>query len=129
MALKQYATLMFIGTVLTWAAWILVVLFLDPLTAGWLGFSVFYLALYLALTGTFSLLGLLLRRLFFKNELVYRQVTISFRQAFSFSFLVIAALFLQSKQLLTWWNMFFLIAALTFLEFAVIAYQGRGRNV
>jgi len=120
---------MFIGTVLTWAAWILVVLFLDPLTAGWLGFSVFYLALYLALTGTFSLLGLLLRRLFFKNELVYRQVTISFRQAFSFSFLVIAALFLQSKQLLTWWNMFFLIAALTFLEFAVIAYQGRGRNV
>jgi hypothetical protein len=120
---------MALGTLLTWGAWVLVIFFLDPATAGWLGFTVFYLALYLALTGSFSLLGLVLRHYILKNELIYQQVTISFRQAFSFSFLVVAALFLQSKQLLTWWNMVFLIIALTFLEFAVLAYQQRGRRL
>lgn len=123
MTLRRYIVLMAFGTILTWSAWGLVLSQFDPASAGWLGFSMFYVSLYLALVGTFSLLGLTVRRIIYSAELPYRQVAIAFRQSFSFAFLVVAALFLQSRDLLTWWNVLFLVVALTFLEFAVLAVR------
>ena len=111
------------GTILTWSAWVLVLSQFEPTSAGWLGFTMFYASLYLALVGTFSLLGLTLRRIINPTELPYRHVATAFRQSFSFAFLVVAALFLQSRTLLTWWNTLFLITALTFLEFAILAVR------
>jgi len=114
---------MLVGTILTWGAWVIVLLYLDPATAGWLGFSLFYISLFLALVGVFALIGLGFRLYILRHEVVFRQVTVAFRQAFSFAFLAVAALFLQSQGLLTWWNMLFLIAALTFFEFAILVWQ------
>lgn len=123
MSLRQYASLMLAGTALCWVVWIFVVGFLDPASAGWLGFGLFYAALFLALVGSFALLGLMIRGLLLQRESVLQHVAISFRQAFSFAFVVIAALFLQSKDILTWWNMGFLVLAVTLVEFAVLAIK------
>ena len=125
MSLKQYIFLMLLGTVLCWGAWLLVIFYLDPDSAGWLGFAFFYSSLFLALVGSFALLGLGFRLFILRHEVVFRQVTIAFRQALSFAFVVVAALFLQSREVLTWWNMLFLIAMLTILEFAVVARKQR----
>ena len=125
MTIRQYSIFMILGTVLCWAAWALVLIYLDPTSAGWLGFGFFYGSLYLALLGTFSLIGMWLRLYLIKYDAVFRQISIAFRQAFFFSFLVIASLFLQSKGIFTWWNMLLLVAALTLIEFAIIALKRR----
>lgn len=125
MSLKQYITLMFLGTMLCWGAWALVVVYLDPTAAGWLGFIFFYSSLYLAFVGSFALFGTGFRLLLIRRGVVFRQVAIAFRQAFFFSFLIIAALFLQSKDIFTWWNMLMLVAALTFIEFTILALRRR----
>lgn len=125
MTLKQYLILMTISAVFCWAIWVFVLFMIDPTTAGLLGFGFFYLSLFLSLAGTMSVLGLLFRKKFGKEEAVFRTVTTSFRQATLLSLLVIGALFLKSKSLLAWWNIVLLVLALTILEFFFISYQKR----
>lgn len=125
MSLRQYVMLMLIGTLLCWGAWGLVVFTLDPTTAGALGFVLFYTALFCALLGSFALLGLGFRMIILRDDAIVRQVTLAFRQSFSFAFLAIAALVLQSQQLLTWWNMLFLVCAVTLVEIAVVSRHHR----
>jgi hypothetical protein len=125
MTLRQYVVAMLLATFGSWGGWLLVVTSLDPVTAGWLGFGLFYVTLFVACLGTFALVGVGVRLRLVRQEPALGQVTIAFRQAVSFSALVLAALFLQSKGLLTWWNMLLLVAALTLVEFAVLALSRR----
>ncbi len=125
MTLKQYLILMSITAVFCWMVWVSVLYLIDPNAAGILGFIFFYLSFFLALAGTLSVLGLLLRMKFGKEEAVFKTVITSFRQAMMLSFLVIGSLFLKSKNLLTWWNIIFLILGLTILEFFFISYKKR----
>ena len=125
MTLRQYVVLMTLGTFLCWGAWFLVVMYLDPATAGWLGFGFFYSSLFLALVGSFSLIGLGFRLYILQSEVVFRQVSVAFRQALSFSVLMTVGLFLESKDLLTWWNAVMLVLAVTLVEFAVISLRYR----
>ncbi|OGF33756.1 hypothetical protein A2316_03330 [Candidatus Falkowbacteria bacterium RIFOXYB2_FULL_38_15] len=126
MTLKQYLFLMSFGAILCWVLWFLVLFFVDPGEAGIFDFIFFYLSLFLASVGSLSVLGLALRMKFSKDEVVFRAVTISFRQAAMLSFLVIGSLLLQSKNLLNWWNIIFLVLAVVIFEFFFITY-GRGR--
>jgi hypothetical protein len=123
MTLKQYLILMSICTLFCWLALALVIYFIDPTEAGFLGFAFFYSSLFLALTGTMSILGFAMRIKFVKDELVFRHVVSAFRQAILFSILIVGSLFLQSKSLLTWWNIILFILALTVLEFFFISYK------
>jgi hypothetical protein len=114
---------MSISAVFCWVIWVLVLYLIDPTATGILGFTFFYLSLFLAMTSSLSVLGLLFRIKFSKEEVIFKIVTISFRQAMMLSFLVIGSLFLKSKNLLTWWNIVFLILALIILEFFFISYK------
>lgn len=125
MSFKQYIIVMIVATLICWAAFLMVVFNVDPDVTGIAGLILLYVTLLLSLTGTISLIGLLIRRLFNKKQLLVRQVAISFRQAISFAILIVALLFLQSQRLLTWWNLIILLAALTILEFFLISYKKR----
>jgi hypothetical protein len=114
---------MSISAVFCWIVWASVLYLIDPTSAGILGFVFFYLSLFLSLAGTLSVLGLLLRMKFGKKEAVFKTVTTSFRQATMLGLLVIGSLFLKSKNLLTWWNIVFLILALIVLEFFFITFK------
>ena len=84
-------------------------------------FLVFYISLFLALVGTFSVLGFVMRVILLKKHFfLSRQVAVSFRQALLLSLLITAALVLQSRSLLTWWTALLVVAALTLLEFFFI---------
>lgn len=128
MSLKKYLILMIIGTVFSWLAWFLVVRYINPEQTGSLGFLFFYISLFLSLVGTFSLIGFLARFLLIKDKIIRNQLSISLRQSFLFTFLIIGLLFLQSKRLLTWWNIALLIMALTVLEFFLISYRSSRLN-
>ena len=125
MSLRFYIILMVLGTAVCWGAWALVLIFLDPASADWLGFLLFYSSLYLALVGSFAIIGMGLRLLFAQSGGVFREVAIAFRQAFFFGFMVIAALLLQKEGLFTWWNMLLLAAALTLIELFFLAMRHR----
>ncbi len=123
MTLRTYLTMMLLATAICWSAFAVVINSVNPDTTNWIGFLLFYGSLFMSLVGTSALIGFLIRFIVLKRELVFRQVVIAFRQAFSFSILIIALLFLQAQGMLTWYNMIFLVIALTVLEFFLISYK------
>jgi hypothetical protein len=125
MSVRGYTFLLAITTALSWIAWGAVITTVNPREGGAIGLTLFYISVSLALVGTFSLAGFLIRALFIKKEDVFNRVSIAFRQAVFFTLLVNGFLFLQSMRLLTWYNTAFLIIALAIAEFVVIS---NGKN-
>ncbi|KKR21313.1 MAG: hypothetical protein UT48_C0010G0061 [Parcubacteria group bacterium GW2011_GWE2_39_37] len=112
---------MLIATSLCWLGWGMILFTINPTTTNLLGFSLFFISLFLAITGTAAIIGFLVRFILLKHELAFRSVKDAFRQSFLFAFLMIAALFLLSKGLFSWTNLVFLIIGLSSLELFLIS--------
>lgn len=123
MTLRQYLFWMMLSTVLCWLGWLSILQFVDPLGPVALSHGLFYATLSLALIGTFSIIGLIVRTLLRKHEAVSRHASVSFRQSLLLTFLVIGSLALQSRSLLTWWNLLLFVGTLTLLEFFLISFR------
>ena len=123
MTLRQYLILMSLGTLVAWGAFALVLKYLNPENAGTLGFVFFYLSVFLGITGTLTLLGFAWRYFRHREEVLFRHVSISFRQGVILAVMVVSALFLQANKLLTWWNLSLLILGLTLLEFFYLSVK------
>ena len=121
MSVKWYIIIMLIATLMSWIAWMLVIFLINPKDAGTLGFGLFYASLFLALLGIFSMVGLFIRHLHKKKKFIVEKVLVSFRQGMWFAIIVVGALMLQSKDLLTWWNGVLLVLIVTVLEFFFIS--------
>jgi hypothetical protein len=113
-------------TVVCWTAWTYILIIINPAVTNWIGFLLFYVSLFLALTGTAALVGLLIRFIALKHELVFKSVKEAFRQSFLFAFLIVAVLFLISRDLFTWLNLGLLIVGLSVLEFFLLSYTKSG---
>jgi hypothetical protein len=114
---------MFLATGVCWITFTVVLNMIDPLTTNWVGFLLFYISLFLSLMGTISIVGFLIRFACLKHELAFRAVKAAFRQSFLFAFLIVAVLFLSSRDLLTWLNLFLLVASLSLIEYFLISYD------
>jgi len=114
---------MLLATAICWSALAVVINIVDPETTNNIGFTLFYVSLFLSLVGTSAIVGFLFRFIAMRKELVFRQVFIAFRQSFLFSAVIIAAFILQSFRMLTWYNALFLVIAVTVLEFFLISYK------
>ncbi len=123
MTLRQYLFWMLLSTALCWVGCFSIVTNLDPLTAGWPGFAMFYAILILALIGTFSMLGLALRALRHPGEPLSRHAAVSFRQSLLLAAFAAGSLFLQSRSLLTWWNLLLFLATLAVAEFFLASFR------
>jgi len=123
MTLKQYFFWMILATALCWLGWGSVVWMVDPAEAGALGLFLFYSALALSLIGTFSVVGLAFRALRHRHEPVSRHAATSFRQSLLLTGLLAGSMALQSRSLLTWWNLGLFIATMTVLEFFLISIR------
>jgi len=123
MSIFKYLILLLICTVLCWSAWFLVLFRIDPGVAGLLAFIFFYSSFALSLTGTFAILGVLLRWRFSKDEMAYKQVSIASRQAILFALVMVVSLILQSQRYLTWWNLLILLLVAAGVELFFISYK------
>lgn len=107
-------------TILSWLAWLAIVFFVNPDTAGLMGITVFYSALFLALYGTFTLAGVVVRIIIRKwhqeQVIVFRYMAPSLRQAIWFTLLVEISLWLLAGRLFTWWSVAILILGFIALE-------------
>lgn len=126
MTLRRYLFIMSLMTMICWLAWGYVLLTVDPWTTNWIGFSLFYIALYLAVVGTAAIIGFLLRFIVLKQELAFNLVKEAFRQSFLFSTLIVVSLVLLSQNVFTWLNVFFLVIGLSILEFFLLSHEKTG---
>jgi hypothetical protein len=116
---------MVFSTVLAWAAWIMILFFVDPASSGLPVIVFFYASLGLAITGTMSILGLMLRTRWNHEELVSRLVSISFRQGIWMALAAISALVLQSFGALKWWILLIIIGILAIIELFCLSVKRR----
>ncbi len=123
MSVGKFFLILGLGTMLCWLAWGAVLMFMTPQSGGLLALLLFYFSLILALLGTFSFIGYLIRILLNKDDLPYKHVKVASRQAVLFTILLVVALLLQSQRFLTWWNLTVLIVLLGFVELFSISYQ------
>jgi len=125
MTLKNYLFVMGVLTAFCWGIFLFVASLVDPTSTNWLGFVLFYLALFLSLSGTGALIGFIIRFIAAKKELAFNLVKLSFRQSFLFSLFIIFLLILKSQQLFNWLNLFLLLIIFTILELFLTSYKNR----
>lgn len=117
MSLSRYLLTMIAATLLCWLAWVLVLININPFGAGLTSFFIFYASLFLALVGSFTLIGFVVRVWLLKqDEPYFRQVKKTFRHGLLLAALLIFALLLQSQRLLNWWRIILLILVFALLE-------------
>lgn len=128
MSYKLFSVLVFLGTVISWLSLAMMIFYFDPAETGFLGFSLFYLGLFLALSGLIFLVSDKFKRKIFKKQLLFYRLRVSLRHAILFTVSIISWLFLRSTDLLRWWNLLLLILILTTLEFFFMSYQRQRKN-
>ena len=110
MTIRQYITVMLIATALCWVSWWMVLVNVDPLTAGFSGFTFFYTALGLALIGSISLIAFFLLLQFSRDGLpLFRYVKKSFIIGCISATLIVLVLMLQGARMLNIWNLTLLL--------------------
>lgn len=117
MSLRYYLVLMSIGALICWLAWFFVLGSVDPTQAGFFGFLFFYTSLFLALTGTFSVIGFLIKKIILKkDQVIFHHVKSTFRQGMLIALIIIGGLILLQTKLLAWWSAILLVLLFTFIE-------------
>ena len=117
MTLRYYLILMSLGAFICWLAWFFVLSSTNPEQAGFFGFLFFYCSLFLALAGTFSVIGFLVKKIILKNDqIVFHHVKSTFRQGLLIAGIIISGLLLLHLDLFAWWSAILLILIFTTVE-------------
>lgn len=104
------------GTAFAWAAFLLILLTVPPEAAGTFGELFFFSALFLAFTGTLTMLGIL-GRWRVSRLLPALHIGPAFRQGTLLAIAAVGLLLLQRFRVLRWWNILVLVVLLTGLDF------------
>ena len=123
MTLRRYLTFIAVGTGISWLAWLLVLFRVSPDQVGGWGVALFFISLFMTLWGTLTLLGMVVRFLFLKQEIIYYQVLNSYRQGAFASLILVLILVLQSFRILAWWNALLLVVGLSVVEYYFLSKQ------
>lgn len=127
MTLRQYLMFIAIGTFAAIAAAVIVLVAIDPVTAGGLALTALYVTMGAALVGIFTLVGTTVRVARNSHEDVGYAVARSLRQGVFFAILVLAALFLSSHGLLSALTALLLVLLLSVVEFFfLVRKKGQG---
>lgn len=123
MTLKNYLIVMGTMTALCWGIFILMANLIDPTATNWLGFLLFYISLFLALSGTAALIGFVIRFVALRRELAFYAVATAFRQSFLFALFIVISLILLASNLFTWLNIGLLLIIFAILELFIASYK------
>ena len=128
MKLKHYLLINLGAAIVFWLLWFMVLFRVDPLSTNWLGWGLFYLTMFAAVFSTMSLFGFILRFSLIRQQLAHRAVIIAFRQAALIAIGVVVILWLLSRRLFSWFNLFILAGGLAMLEFFMLSCQPRDNH-
>ncbi len=123
MPLASFLIIIGAGTLLSWTAWALVLITLDPVNGGVVALLLFYGSFFLALFGTATVIGFFLRYWLERDTILFRQIAIALRHGLLVSAGATLALLFQSSRLLNVWSALALIALATVIELFYLAGQ------
>jgi hypothetical protein len=112
---------MSVATAFAFVGWTFVLLYIDPGTSGYVGIVLFYLTLFLALLGFFTLINFSLKRWIANNEVIFAYVSSSFRQGFWLAAIIVGLLVMQGARILNWWDALLFIGAISLMELYFIS--------
>lgn len=121
MSLKKYLISISVTTLLAWVSWVTVLFYIEP-GSGWLAQVLFQGSLFLAVLGTFSLIGFFVRTRLRPTEPVFRHISISFRQGVMLAILVVGSLVLMGAGLYSWWSATLYVLFLFILELFFLSH-------
>lgn len=115
-----------LGSAFAWTAFALILFTVPPDIAGPLGETFFFSSLFVALTGTLTMLGVLgrVRR---STLLPALHVGPAFRQGALLSIAAVGSLVLQRFRMLRLWNVVVIVLALVFADFVLGRREGNAR--
>ncbi len=116
MSLKNYLILFAIGTLLSWAAWAIVLTQMNPDVNRAVTVTAFAVSLGFAVAGTFALVGFGVRALFGRDPVLFRVLRTSVRQGVVIATLLEGLLVLQAMRWFAWWNVVPLVIFFVLLE-------------
>ena len=107
------------GTILSWFAWLFVILKISPNDSGLWGIFAFYFSLFLSIVGTFSVIGFLVRKVMLhETDIIFKHVKNTFRQSILLGSAIVFLLFLLSRKWFFWWTALSVILLFIFIEAA-----------
>lgn len=121
MSHSRYILILTVAALVSWLGFFVVITKLDPFVSTGLALALFFVSLFFALTSTFTIIGFYLRVWFNKNEIYYDHINVSLRQGILLTLIALGSLLFQLLGVLTWWSGILLIAAVTMIEFYLVA--------
>src|SRR3989338_2278378 len=103
MTVRVFIVGSFLTAIIGLSIWLAIIFFLDPLQAGILGYVLFFLALFLAVASSTSLIGYLVRRLVAPAVFSAYTVRVALRQGLWLSLFLNLLLLLHLTELYQWW--------------------------
>lgn len=125
MNLRQYITILALGTAVALSAWAITIMAIDPFTAGTPALIVFYVTLGTGLAGLLTIIGTVMRASRFPEAGAGVAVIRSFRQGVLLSALILVSLVLKSMGLFSSPVLLVLIGILALVEFFFLIFQDR----
>jgi len=129
MTLRQYLVVLALGTAISISAWCIVMIAIDPVTAGFLAYFVFYLTLGAGIAGLSTMIGTTLRSWKYPNRPIDHAVARSFRQGILLSSLFIACSVLLSRELFSFGTMMLLVLLVALVEFLLLSISQENREI
>lgn len=116
MSHKNYLLIILGTSLMAWGGFVTVILKFDPFRNTSVALAFFYLSLFIALSGTFTLIGYFFRIWLYRNEIFYIHLNMSLRQGVLLALIAISCFILLMLKVLTWWSGGLLIAAALLIE-------------
>ncbi len=114
---RNYLIAVLAASFMSWISFAVVLYQLSPFSQVYLSLSLFYASLFVALSGTFSMVFYGLRRWANKTEIHNVHLNASIRQGVLVSVMLVVGLSFQRLRILTWWDGLLLLAIVLMIEF------------
>lgn len=105
-------------TLLSFSAWIGIIVAVDPYEVGQTGMVLFFSSLFATLLGVLTLILTSLYRRALGEVSATHHLGSAFRQAFLLALFGIGLIFFQKERILTWWDGALLLAVLLLIEYS-----------
>lgn len=114
--LRLYLYTVFFLTLIFWIAFFIFVFYFNPTKIDFLAFVIFFLDLFAALFGTFTLIGFYMRVRFSKKEVGLNMFKTSLRQGFVFAIFIIGVLIFLALKIFSWWSVSLFLVVIILIE-------------
>ena len=130
--MKRYVVGLLVAAASSAAALAVVLIFLNPYTAGWIGVTLLLVSVFFLVASVFTLIGFTIRVFRSRKEIVYAHLATAFRQGLLLALIVVGSLLLQVFHIFNIWSALLFVAAVVLIELAFASHtaslERRGRG-